>query len=113
MSPRPVPITDRLDRLSMPEPNGGCVLWLGALNSDGYGLFQVGRGIGTKLAHRVAYAERVGPIPDGLTIDHLCRTKACINEWHMEVVTLAVNCLRRSRHLALRRLLSAPAEVAS
>jgi hypothetical protein len=103
MSPRPMSVLDRLARLSMPEPNSGCELWLGALNQYGYGLFQMGRGRGTKSAHRTAYEAHIGPIPPGLTVDHLCRNHACINVKHMEIVTLSVNCLRRSRALAQAR----------
>jgi hypothetical protein len=45
-------------------------------------------------AHRVIYELLVGPIPAGLTIDHLCRNRACVNPAHMEPVTLRENILR-------------------
>lgn len=51
----------------------------------------------TKSAHRVAYEEAFGPIPEGMTIDHLCATKACIEPTHMEVVTRAENTSRSWR----------------
>jgi hypothetical protein len=54
-------------------------------------------GIGNKrtaLAHRVAYEALVGPIPDGMTIDHLCRNKRCLNPAHMELVTRGENTRR-------------------
>jgi hypothetical protein len=47
-------------------------------------------------AHRFAYLEFVGPIPDGLVLDHLCRNKKCVNPDHLEPVTNAEN-LRRGR----------------
>lgn len=97
MTTQRLTVHERLDRLSIPEPNSGCILWLGALNNCGYGLFQGGRGIGTKSAHRASYQARRGAIPPGLTIDHLCRNKACINVDHLEVVTHSVNYLRRSQ----------------
>lgn len=44
--------------------------------------------------HRLAYEALVGHIPDGMTIDHLCRNKECINPQHMEVVTRGENARR-------------------
>lgn len=48
-----------------------------------------------RLAHRVAYEIHVGPIPDGLEIDHLCRVRCCVNPDHLEPVTHREN-MRRS-----------------
>lgn len=69
-----------------------CWLWQGWADRDGYGALDVG-GRFTR-AHRFAYEELVGPIPDGLTIDHLCRVRNCVNPDHMEPVTLAENTRR-------------------
>ena len=66
-----------------------CWLWTGAVQSRGYG--SVGIGGKTYLAHRVAYERFVGPIPEGLTINHLCGVKRCVNPAHLECVTLADN----------------------
>lgn len=52
-------------------------------------------------AHRVAYELLVGPIPPGLTIDHLCKVRCCVNPKHMEVVTQKVNNLRGDSPAAL------------
>ena len=43
---------------------------------------------------RIAYEECVGPIPKGLTIDHLCKNTCCVNPRHLEAVTQTVNTLR-------------------
>lgn len=66
-----------------------CIVWTGALNSRGYGCFAIqGK---SYLAHRVAYEDAHGPIPDGMTIDHLCSQKRCVNPDHLEVVTRGEN----------------------
>lgn len=53
----------------------------------------------TGLAHRVAYEALVGRIPDGLTLDHLCENKRCVNPDHLEPVTRAENLRRHAeRH---------------
>jgi hypothetical protein len=87
------PVIDRLSDLSIPEPNSGCRLFLGSLNDAGYGKFGMGHG-GWDRAHRVAYSAFIGPIPDGLTIDHLCRNRACIEPTHLEAVSKRTNTLR-------------------
>lgn len=70
----------------------GCWLWLGVINRDGYGtLTHDGR---TWLAHRLAYFAFKGEIPAGLVMDHLCRTRACVNPDHLEPVSDRVNILR-------------------
>lgn len=71
-----------------------CWLWTGARTGPGrtYGSFLYeGR---NARAHRVAYTLVNGPIPDGLTIDHLCRVRLCVNPSHLEAVTNHENLLR-------------------
>lgn len=78
-----------------PEPNSGCLLWIGATNPGGYGVMGRGRrGEGTILVHRFAYLLARGEIPDGLEPDHLCRVRCCANAWHLELVTRQINMLR-------------------
>jgi len=48
-------------------------------------------------AHRFAYELVHGPIPTGLTIDHLCRNTLCVNHQHLEAVTIGEN-VRRGIH---------------
>jgi HNH endonuclease len=75
----------------VPTPSG-CWLWTGGRDKDGYGRFSVGRQ--HRRAHHLAYILFVGPIPDGLEIDHLCRNPGCVNPWHLEPVPQRVNVLR-------------------
>lgn len=82
---------ERFDAKMMPEPNSGCWLWLAAASSLGYGYFFDGK---LKLAHRVSYEMHVGPIPDGLDLDHLCRNPSCVNPDHLEPVTRKENINR-------------------
>lgn len=72
-------------------PNG-CWEWQGSLSKLGYGLFYAGsRAI---RAHRWSYEHFVGPIPDGLIMDHLFRNRKCVNPQHVEPVTNKENILR-------------------
>jgi hypothetical protein len=74
-----------------PEPNSGCWLWLGFVGADGYGQSKLGK---ARVAHRIVYEAMVGEIPEGLVIDHLCRTRCCVNPDHLEPVTHRENLLR-------------------
>lgn len=74
-----------------PEPNSGCLLWVGA-SDQGYGRVWSRRGNRKcKPAHQVAYESAHGPVPLGLEIDHLCRVRSCVNPRHLEAVPLIVN----------------------
>lgn len=72
-----------------------CWIWQGNITSTGYGQTHY-KGKPSK-PHRVFYQEMVGPIGDGLTIDHLCRQKDCVNPTHLEPVTAAENLRRQFR----------------
>lgn len=87
------PIEDRLWAKVVKHP-GGCWEWTGTA-PNGYGQIRLG-GLedGKARVHRLVYEMLVGPIPDGLTIDHLCRNKLCCNPAHLEAVTIRENILR-------------------
>jgi hypothetical protein len=70
----------------------GCWEWTGCLNSDGYGHMQVAGRV--RSTHRLAYELIVGPIPQGLVLDHLCRNRACARPDHLEPVTNEENIRR-------------------
>lgn len=69
-----------------------CWIWQGCINSIGYGQITIAGQI--YLAHRFVYEYLVGLIPEGLTLDHLCRNTACVNPDHLEPVTYKENTLR-------------------
>lgn len=88
-------LAERIRALSEPDANG-CWIWRKRLSNVGYGQIGVRRpeGVRTMSAHRVSYEAFVGPIPDGLVIDHLCRVRACVNPEHLEPVTQRQNVMR-------------------
>lgn len=65
-----------------------CIPWPGRCDPDGYGR------LAGKLAHRLMFEKINGPIPEGMEVDHLCKTRNCINPEHLEVVTHRENWLR-------------------
>lgn len=78
--------TDRRFRANYIEAPSGCWIWLGRDgNQFGHRRWTVqGKRV---LVHRWAYERFVGPIPNGLTIDHLCRVPRCVNPMHLQPVT--------------------------
>jgi len=88
-----------LEDLYTVDPETGCWNWNLALGPTGYGYMNYcykGENI-TRMAHRIMYTKLVGPIPDGLHIDHLCRNRRCVNPDHLEPVTSEVNSQRGSQ----------------
>ncbi len=71
---------------------GGCWEWAKYRSSSGYGMIH--RQGKPTYVHRVAYEMLVGPIPDGLHLDHLCRNPPCCNPLHLEPVTPRENWAR-------------------
>lgn len=83
-------------RVDMSDPNA-CWIWPGAKTAGGYGQMRGGPGVKV-YTHRAAYEALIGPIPEGLVLDHLCRNRACCNPAHLEPVTDAVNLERGIGH---------------
>lgn len=78
------------------EKTDTCWLWMGYRDRKGYGTMSMPQGgkHTPRYVHRLAYEFEVGLIPDGLTLDHLCRVPNCVNPAHLEPVTAGENVLR-------------------
>lgn len=86
------PLKERLNWYIKKE--GTCSIWAGALNRSGYAqTFYKGQ---SRLAHRLMYEIEVGPIPEGLELDHLCYRRDCINPEHLLPVTKSMNMQNRA-----------------
>lgn len=72
------------------EKGEGCWLWTRSTR-NGYGQFAI-TSKDVRYAHRFAWEQSRGPIPDGMMLDHICGVRACCNPGHLRVVTNAENC---------------------
>ena len=72
---------------------GDCLEFTSSVQTGGYG--QMGVNGKIFLTHRLAYEWTIGPIPDGLELDHICKNKKCMNVDHLEPVTHQENLIRR------------------
>jgi len=88
------PIEERFSEKVKILPDG-CWQWIGRIDKAGYGRLRgIGRSSPVLYAHRFAYEQRYGPIPEGAEIDHLCRRRWCCNPEHLEAVPHRVNVIR-------------------
>jgi hypothetical protein len=88
-------LRNRIEALSVPEPNTGCWLWTNVPGSNGYGTIEVdGRRM---TAHRLSYMVYVGDIASGLVVRHKCDVRACVNPAHLELGTHHDNMLDRAK----------------
>lgn len=83
---------DAILRKASPDPNTGCWLWTEGDNGRGYGRLK--RNGKSHQAHRFFYEMLVGPIPEGMTLDHKCRQTFCVNPDHLDPVTHVENVRR-------------------
>lgn len=80
----------------------GCWYWTGQVNKGGYGRVRddAANGSRTVQAHRYVYEHLVGEIAEGLTLDHLCRRRRCVNPEHLDPCTIGENVHRSERTAA-------------
>lgn len=83
------------------ETADGCWQFTGPLMKNGYSRVWVTGEDEKRLGHRVSYEHFIAPIPHGLVLDHTCRNRACVNPWHLDPVTDAVN-IRRGESISVR-----------
>ena len=76
------------------QDGSGCWLWTGSGTMSGYGQFRVDRSCKV-LAHRWAYQQATGSIPEGMVVDHVCRNRACVRADHLRVITQSQNMENR------------------
>lgn len=94
---------EKIERMSIPEPNSGCWIWLGATMSEHrpYGRLVVGsRSDGTRRttsAHRLSFETFKGPIPNDMEICHSCDMPSCVNPDHLFLGTRQDNVDDRER----------------
>jgi len=75
----------------------GCHIWQGTKDRFGYGVK------GKRSAHKVIWEELNGPVPEGKTLDHLCRRTSCVNPEHLELCSQAENNRRKSWRYRVKR----------
>lgn len=93
--PKPGTVSTEDRFWSKVDKTDGCWLWTDAPNGNGYGTFKA-NGV-SEMAHRYSLKLTGQQLTDGLTIDHLCRVRLCVNPAHLEEVTYAENLLRAAR----------------
>lgn len=83
-------------------PEKGCWEWIGYKDKDGYAQATTKKVPNTSRGHRIAYTLLVGPVPEGLTLDHECEVKHCINPDHLDPCTSVDNVKRAAERRSLR-----------
>ena len=75
--------------------NQGCKEWAGTRRADGYGVLR--KGSLQVRAHRAAWEDAYGPIPDGMDVCHHCDNPPCVEPTHLFLGTALDNMQDASR----------------
>jgi hypothetical protein len=102
--PRYLSLAQKLEAMSMPEPNSGCLLWLGAVTTKGYGTLSF-EGV-PYYAHHAAWCVAKGDVDEDEDVDaqwylHKCDVRSCVNSAHIYRGDVQANTndrMRRNRH---------------
>lgn len=86
----------RKDGVGYVIQENGCWEWTGTISREGYGrkTIRVSGRRRSEYAHRWMYQAKIGPIPAGAELDHLCRNRKCVNPAHLEAVSHLINATR-------------------
>jgi len=92
------------EKYTIPEPNSGCLLWIGYLDKHGYGVAHIAgtRGRNTS-AHRIAWELYKGEIPEGECVLHRCDNPPCVNVNHLFLGTQSDNMKDAGRKGRMRK----------
>jgi hypothetical protein len=81
--PKPRPVLERLMAKVEFDTNGGCWLFSGSTQSNGYGKIKMRPNPSPLTAHRAMFEAAVGPVPDGFEVCHRCHVRCCVNPAHL------------------------------
>jgi hypothetical protein len=90
----PATFAEAFEQLTLPEPNSGCLIWLGATNGI-YGSFK------RRSVHRLSFEMHRGKIPSGQCVCHTCDNPSCVNPDHFFLGDKDANnrdCRQKGRH---------------